>query len=374
MAFYNWGEQVSNSFMNMLAMNQQKKLEDGRTKMEQQRLGMAEKELKDTMDTNALQRQQSEQAMAWQKQQMNDYNRVQGYKQTLGDYDMTLDNTYNPTKMSNEQYEALGGYNASEVRGNYNAWDADNNKYVPTEFYAPGSSFLGILAQNNATAEQNASLWSANEAQRLRELEVNNSKKYQDSSLGLQARQYKDAKDALDLQNRNDAYSKVESGAQTDPFILANTYLGSNGQLYITSLKPMAGESQTAFDKRNNAHLASVRTKLNEQAAMIGQSRSLLDSAIVSGFGKKIAASTQKKNTSMQLESDSITKKNWKQKLDSNTIALLMNNARSVVGGPNNKYAKEIKKLKNFKALQSAGIVDADGNFKKNILQSVWGM
>lgn len=56
MAYYNWGEQIGNSFMSMLAQNQQKRLEDRRLGMEQQRLQQSQMQLNDQLKTSEQQR------------------------------------------------------------------------------------------------------------------------------------------------------------------------------------------------------------------------------------------------------------------------------------------------------------------------------
>ena len=56
MGYYNWGEQVGNSFMSMFAQNQQKRLEEKRLGMEQQRLQQSQMQLDDQLRTSEQQR------------------------------------------------------------------------------------------------------------------------------------------------------------------------------------------------------------------------------------------------------------------------------------------------------------------------------
>jgi hypothetical protein len=56
MGYYNWGEQVGNSFMSMFAQNQQKRLEEKRIGMEQRRLQQAQMQLDDQLKTSEQQR------------------------------------------------------------------------------------------------------------------------------------------------------------------------------------------------------------------------------------------------------------------------------------------------------------------------------
>jgi len=101
MAYYNWGEQIGNSFMNMYAQNQQKRLEEARMGIEKERLGIERDKFADQQATSLLQRK--------------------AYQQEIDEI-----------AEKNKMYEGLGTWSA-DLNGN-KAID-DNEKNISYKFY-----------------------------------------------------------------------------------------------------------------------------------------------------------------------------------------------------------------------------------------------
>lgn len=282
MGYYNWGEQVGNSFMTMLAQNQQKKLEEKRLGMEQQRVDMAGRQLEDQLETNKQARMTAEQEYSFMKQQIADYNRVQGYKQTKGLYDMTLNNKYDPQEMPYEQYEALGGYNQSEVMGTYNKWNPETKQYDPTEFYSPGSSFLGILSQNNATSGMNADLY-------YNKLEQEN----KEAELSLRQQQLAATLAQNKAQEQQIAWQNLVNSVGSDPLIRNNFYTSAGALKWNPNGNLTKEDAETYL----NSHYKNSFSDFD---------RAKFDSGIMSGLlGVATSDKANKETSGFTLSADS---------------------------------------------------------------------
>ena len=173
MAFYNWGEQVSNSFMNMLAMNQQKKLEEKRNQfetkrlgMEQQRVDMAGQELASNLETNKA----SLASMLLQNKhtqlQMDEFARTKDWRDKMGN--RTLDPTPAQDDPQNDIVMPTDIWLANRGAGyetyNVPVWDESAKTMTMKPQYGLYGDQQNLLsqAQTMASSQQSSSQFAQN--------------------------------------------------------------------------------------------------------------------------------------------------------------------------------------------------------------------
>lgn len=161
MPYYNWGEQIGNSFMSMLNMNQQKQLED-------KRLSLEERKLQDAMQTSALQRQAYELEMKRNQALYDEENAKRKWFASMpgrmADFDMS--NGYNPDVSVPLQYwPEVSGSAYSEY--DTNIFNQETNKFEPRKVYYMGDEAKTLLEHSMNLANQGFSQWSTNEQFKL---------------------------------------------------------------------------------------------------------------------------------------------------------------------------------------------------------------
>lgn len=154
MGYYNWGEQVGNSFMSMFAQNQQKRLEEKRIGMEQQRLQQAQMQLDDQLKTNQLTREHSK----WEHdQKVADRNWLMAPENAVM-MDRTLDNQNNPTAIRPDMAQYYDPY--QEIHNiPYLSWDSKNNDYSQNMWTGQKSLMDAMIESANTSATARANLW-----------------------------------------------------------------------------------------------------------------------------------------------------------------------------------------------------------------------
>lgn len=174
MGYYNWGEQIGNSFMSMLAQNQQKKLDDKRLAMEQQRvgfekerMGFEKRQLEDSLATNRLAREQSQQTMDITK-----YLEEQ-YKNNPIPVDMSANNVADPQNMDPRIAALLSPYSQTQFEvptfnngqyGTEQKWGQRQDREGIGNMYgtmATGQAGLYDNALQRATSLQSAQISAA---------------------------------------------------------------------------------------------------------------------------------------------------------------------------------------------------------------------
>jgi len=125
MPYYSWGEQIGNSFMNMYAQNQQKRLEDARMALEKQKIDISNKQFQ---EENAYRQKTLDESIATRLQTGNYQNAVlaqtgRQYETENSQWDKTYNTgvdqwnkTYSQTETDNQRnYDlALKNYGLTE--------------------------------------------------------------------------------------------------------------------------------------------------------------------------------------------------------------------------------------------------------------------
>jgi hypothetical protein len=159
MGYYNWGEQIGNSFMSMLAHNQQKKLDDARLSMEQQRLGFEEERLGLERKQWEDQQKTSEMNRSLLGLQIGDINAQNEFWKTMPNVDARFGDTNadnivnqqdNVTSVSARYFPLVKDMAYSP----YQTMDFVDNKPVSKEIYLP--NYLAESQLTNAGNNYNA--------------------------------------------------------------------------------------------------------------------------------------------------------------------------------------------------------------------------
>ena len=151
MAYYNWGEQIGNSFMTMLAANKQQKLEEKRNEFEQQRINMTQQQLE-------LTKRQTESSLATDKlqqtafeQQIDNANRENAMWAGIGNrwVDLNGDREQQGNELIDPKF-----YDQVSQRGyeeyTLPVWNKATNSFDNTTKYMPRSEYANWFNNNEA--------------------------------------------------------------------------------------------------------------------------------------------------------------------------------------------------------------------------------